>query len=171
LNYFSENNQKEIQDNKTTKKMAYAATSRFEELENANKELRAMLAVQAAQIERNKQTIYLYAGGLYNRREREIFEDYLEEQSVGDLEDELESIFPKTRQGILNDRRLTALEDKFQAREVALTEQLAVLEENLTQIFKERDDQLNEVEARLKEMEAKINAMEERQRERIGLNM
>lgn len=156
--------------------MAYAATSRFEELENANKELRAMLAVQAAQIERNKQTIYLYAGGLYNRRERRLFEDHLdilEEQGSDEngLEDELESIFPKTRQGILNERRLTELEGKFQAREEALTEQLAVLEETLTQIFKERDDQLNDVEARLKEMEAKINAMEERQRERIGLNM
>ena len=156
--------------------MAYAATSRFEELENANKELRAMLAVQAAQIERNKQTIYLYAGGFYNRRERRIFEDHLdilEEQGSDEngLEDELESIFPKTRQGILNERRLTELEGKFQEREEALTEQLAVLEETLTQIFKERDDQLNDVEARLKEMEAKINAMEERQRERIGLNM
>jgi len=155
--------------------MAYAATSRFEELENANKELRAMLAIQAAQIERNKQTIYLYAGGFYNRRERQIFEDHLdnleEQESSDDLEDELESIFPKTRQGILNERRLTELEGKFKAREEALTEQLTVLEENLTQIFKERDDQLNEVEARLKEMEAKINAMEERQRERIGLNM
>jgi hypothetical protein len=151
--------------------MAYAATSRFEELERDNKELRAILAAHAGQIERNKQTIYLYSGGLYNRREREIFENYLEDQSVGDLEDELESIFPKTRQGILNDRRLTALEDKFQAREVALTEQLAVLEENLTQIFKDRDEQLTEFENKLKEMEAKINAMEERQRERMGLNM
>ena len=151
--------------------MAYAATSRFEELERDNKELRAILAAHAGQIERNKQTIYLYAGGLYNRREREIFEDYLEDQSVGDLEDELESIFPKTRQGILNDRRLTALEDKFQAKEVALAEQLAVLEENLTQIFKDRDEQLTEFENKLKEMEAKINAMEERQRERMGLNM
>jgi hypothetical protein len=149
--------------------MAYAATSRFEELERDNKELRAILAAHSGQIERNKQTIYLYAGGLYNRREREIFEDYLEEQSVGDLEDELESIFPKTRQGILNDRRLTALEDKFQAHEVALTEQLAVLEENLTQIFKERDEQLTEFENKLKEMETKINAMEERQRERFAL--
>ena len=151
--------------------MAYAATSRFEELERDNKELRAILAAHAGQIERNKQTIYLYAGGLYNRREREIFEDYLEEQSVGDLEDELESIFPKTRQGILNDRRLTALEDKFQAKEVALAEQLAVLEENLTQIFKDRDEQLTEFENKLKELETKINAMEERQRERMGLNM
>jgi hypothetical protein len=99
--------------------------------------------------------------------------DILEEQGSDEngLEDELESIFPKTRQGILNERRLTELEGKFQAREEALTEQLAVLEETLTQIFKERDDQLNDVEARLKEMEAKINAMEERQRERIGLNM
>lgn len=153
--------------------MAYAATSRFEELERDNKELRAILAAHAGQIERNKQTIYLYAGGLYNRKERQLLEDHLEDQSVGenDLEDELESIFPKTRQGILNDRRLTALEDKFQAREVALTEQLAVLEENLTQIFKERDDQLTEFENKLNEMETKINAMEERQRERIGLNM
>ena len=151
--------------------MAYAATSRFEELERDNKELRAILAAHAGQIERNKQTIYLYAGGLYNRREREIFEDYLEDQSVGDLEDELESIFPKTRQGILNDRRLTALEDKFQAKEVALAEQLAVLEENLTQIFKDRDEQLTEFENKLKELETKINAMEERQRERMGLNM
>ena len=151
--------------------MAYAATSRFEELERDNKELRAILAAHAGQIERNKQTIYLYAGGLYNRRERQIFEDCLEEHSVGDMEDELESIFPKTRQGILNDRRLTALEDKFQAREVALTEQLAVLEENLTQIFKDRDEQLTEFENKLKELEAKINAMEERQRERMGLNM
>ena len=151
--------------------MAYAATSRFEELERDNKELRAILAAHAGQIERNKQTIYLYAGGLYNRREREIFEDYLEDQSVGDLEDELESIFPKTRQGILNERRLTALEDKFQAKEVALAEQLAVLEENLTQIFKDRDEQLTEFENKLKELETKINAMEERQRERMGLNM
>jgi hypothetical protein len=155
--------------------MAYAATSRFEELERDNKELRAILAVQAGQIERNKQTIYLYAGGLYNRKERQIFEHHLdnleEQETVDDLEDELGSIFPKTRQGILNERRLTALEDKFQAREVALTEQLAVLEENLTQIFKERDDQLTEFENKLNEMEAKINAMEERQRERIGLNM
>ena len=151
--------------------MAYAATSRFEELERDNKELRAILAAHAGQIERNKQTIYLYAGGLYNRREREIFEDYLEDQSVGDLEDELESIFPKTRQGILNERRLTALEDKFQAKEVALAEQLAVLEENLTQIFKDRDEQLTEFENKLKELETKINAMEQRQRERMGLNM
>jgi hypothetical protein len=154
--------------------MAYAATSRFEELERDNKELRAILAVQAGQIERNKQTIYLYAGGLYNRKERHIFEnhlDILEEQGSDEngLEDELQSIFPKTRQGILNDRRLTALEDKFQAREEALTEQLAVLEENLTQIFKERDEQLTEFENKLKEMEAKINAMEERQRERMQL--
>ena len=95
----------------------------------------------------------------------------MEDQSVGDLEDELESIFPKTRQGILNDRRLTALEDKFQAKEVALAEQLAVLEENLTQIFKDRDEQLTEFENKLKELETKINAMEERQRERMGLNM
>ena len=65
--------------------MAYAATSRFEELERDNKELRAILAAHAGQIERNKQTIYLYSGGLYNRREREIFENYLEDQSVGDL--------------------------------------------------------------------------------------
>jgi hypothetical protein len=153
--------------------MAYAATSRFEELEKDNKELRAILAFQAGQIERNKQTIYLYAGGFYNRKERQIFEDHLDnledQESADDFEDELESIFPKTRQGILNDRRLTALEDKFQAREVALTEQLAVLEETLTQIFKERDDQLTEFENKLKEMEAKINAMEERQRERIQL--
>ena len=150
--------------------MAYAATSRFEELEKDNKELRAILAAHAGQIERNKQTIYLYAGGLYNRRERRLFEDHLDNlEEQHSVDDELESIFPKTRQGILNDRRLTALEDKFQAREVALTEQLAVLEETLTQIFKERDDQLNDVEARLNEMEAKINAIEQRQLERMGL--
>jgi hypothetical protein len=161
--------------------MAYAATSRFEELENANasiqkenKELRAILAAHAGQIERNKQTIYLYAGGFYNRRERQLFEDHLdnmEDQSLDDnsLEDELESIFPKTRQVILNDRRLTELEGKFKAHEVALEEQLAVLEENLTQIFKERDEQLTEFETRLKELEIKINAMEERQRERMDL--
>jgi hypothetical protein len=150
--------------------MAYAATSRFEELERDNKELRAILAAHAGQIERNKQTIYLYSGGLYNRREREIFENYLEDQSVGDLEDELESIFPKTRQGILNDRRLTALEDKFEAREEALTEQLGLLEETLTKIFKERDEQLTEFENKLKELESKINAMEQRQWERLGLD-
>ena len=57
--------------------MAYAATSRFEELERDNKELRAILAVQAGQIERNKQTIYLYAGGFYNRKERKLFDHTL----------------------------------------------------------------------------------------------
>lgn len=154
--------------------MAYAATSRFEELEKDNKELRAILAAHAGQIERNKQTIYLYAGGFYNRKERKIFEDHLdnleEQQSADDLEDELESIFPKTRQGILNDRRLTALEDKFEAREEALTEQLGLLEETLTKIFKERDEQLTEFENKLKELESKINAMEQRQWERLGLD-
>ncbi len=155
--------------------MAYAATSRFEELEKENKELRAILAAHAGQIERNKQTIYLYAGGLYNRKERAALDEHLdimEEESFAEnnyFDDELESIFPKTRQGILHERRLTALESKFQEREEALTEQLAVLEENLTQIFKERDEQLTEFENKLKEMEAKINAMEERQRERLGL--
>jgi hypothetical protein len=151
--------------------MAYAATSRFEELEKDNKELRAILAAHAGQIERNKQTIYLYAGGLYNRRERAALDEHLEEQqSANDLEDELESIFPKTRQGILNDRRLTALEDKFEAREEALTEQLGLLEETLTKIFKERDEQLTEFENKLKELESKINAMEQRQWERLGLD-
>jgi hypothetical protein len=151
--------------------MAYAATSRFEELEKDNKELRAILAAHAGQIERNKQTIYLYAGGFYNRRERAALDEHLEEQqSANDLEDELESIFPKTRQGILNDRRLTALEDKFEAREEALTEQLGLLEETLTKIFKERDEQLTEFENKLKELESKINAMEQRQWERLGLD-
>ncbi len=164
--------------------MAYAVTSRFEELENANdsiqkdnKELRAMLAVQAGQIERTKQTIYLYAGGFYNRRERQIFEDHLdimEKQSFNEnynsyMEDELESIWPRTRQGILHERRLTTLEDKFQAREEALTEQLDLWEEHLIQMFKERDERMIEVENRLKEMEAKINAIEEQQRERLGM--
>jgi hypothetical protein len=166
--------------------MAYAATSRFEELENANvsiqkenKELRAILAAHAGQIRRNKQTIYLYAGGFYNRKERQIFEDHLnilEGQSFDEnyktyIEEEMELIWPTTRQGNIHEERLTALEDKFQAREEALAEQLAVLEENLTQIFRDRDEQLTEFETKLKEMEIKINAMEQRQLEKLGLDM
>jgi hypothetical protein len=158
--------------------MAYAATSRFEELEKENKELRAILAVHAGQIERNKQTIYLYAGGLYNRKERGILEDQLnnledqlfDEEYKTYIDDEIESVFPRTRQGILNERRLTALENKLQEHEESVIKQLEVLEDNLTQIFKERDEQLTEFERKLMEMETKINAMEQRQLERLGLN-
>jgi hypothetical protein len=157
--------------------MDYAATSRFEELENANasiqkenRELRAILACHTEKIERNKQTIQLYAGGFYNRRERQLFEDHLdilEEHSFDKnyksyIEDELESIFPRTQQGILHERRLTALEERFKERELTLREQLDLWEEQLIQIFKKRDEQLSEFEFKLKEMEIKINAMEER---------
>jgi hypothetical protein len=157
--------------------MAYAAASRFEVLENENKELRAILATHAGQIERNKQTIYLYAGGFYNRGEREILEyhlDILEEQSFDEnykspMEDELESIWPRTQQGILHERRLTALENKFEKREEELAEQLDLWEEHLIQMFKERDEQLTAIELRLGDMEMKINAMEKEQLERLGM--
>jgi vacuolar-type H+-ATPase subunit H len=157
--------------------MAYAVHLKLEELEKDNKELRTILEIQAGQIERNKQTIYLYAGGLYNRKEREILEDHLnilaeesfDEDYKTSIEDQIESVWPRTRQGIMDGTRLTALEEKIQAREEAFSHQLEVLEDNLTQIFKERDEQLTEFEAKLKEMETKINAMEKMQLERLGL--
>jgi hypothetical protein len=157
--------------------MAYAVHIKLEELEKDNKALRAMLADQAGKIERNKQTIYVYAGGLYNRKERAILEDHLnilEEASFDEdyrtsIQDQTESIWPRTREGIMNGRRITTLEEKIQEREEAFTKQLAVLEENLTQIFQERDEQLTLFETKLKEMETKINAMEKQQIERLGL--
>ena len=174
--------------------MAYAVHLKLEELEKDNKELRAMLAVQARQIDRNKQTIYAYAGGLYNRKELAILEDHLnimEGQTVDEdyrnyVEGVIDSICPRTRDGHMHEERLTgleekieaneeaftrltALEEKIQEREEAFTRQMAVLEDNLTQIFKERDEQLTEFETKLKDMETKINAMEKMQLERLGL--
>lgn len=159
--------------------MAYAVHIKLEELEKDNKALRAMLANQAGKIERNKQSIYAYAGGLYNRKERAILEDHLnlleeasfDEDYKASIQDQTESIWPRTPQGIMNERRLTALEEKIEAREEAFTRQMAVLEENLAQIFKERDEQLTEFETKLKDMETKINAMEKMQLERLGLNI
>jgi hypothetical protein len=157
--------------------MAYAVHIKLEELEKDNKALREMLANQAGKIERTKQTIYVYAGGLYNRKERAILEDHLnlleeasfDEDYKASIQDQTESIWPRTREGIMNGRRITTLEEKIQEREEAFTKQLAVLEENLTQIFQERDEQLTLFETKLKEMETKINAMEKQQIERLGL--
>lgn len=162
---------------KTNDKMAYAVHIKLEELEKDNKELRAMLEVQARKIERNKQSIYAYAGGLYNRKEVAILEDHLnimEGQTVDEdyrnyVEGVIDSICPRTQDGIMHEERLTALEEKIEAREEAFTCQMAVLEENLAQIFKERDEQLSVFETKLKEMETKINAMEKQQLERLGL--
>jgi hypothetical protein len=157
--------------------MAYAVHLKLEELEKDNKELRAMLTVQARQIERNKQTIYAYAGGFYTRKELALLEDHLnimEGQTVDEdyrnyVEEVIDSVYPRTRDGVMHEERLTGLEEKIQASEEAFTHQLEVLEDNLTQIFKERDEQLTEFETKLKEMETKINAMEKRQLERLGL--
>ena len=170
-----------VRDNnpKETDNMAYAVHIKLEELEKDNKALRAMLANQAGKIERNKQSIYAYAGGLYNRKELAILEDHLnimEGQPVDEdyrnyVEGVIDSIWPRTPQGNMNERRLTALEEKIEAREEAFTRQMAVLEENLAQIFKERDEQLTEFETKLKDMETKINAMEKMQLERLGLNI
>jgi hypothetical protein len=85
------------------------------------------------------------------------------------MEDELESIWPRTQQGILHERRLTALENKFEKREEELAEQLDLWEEHLIQMFKERDEQLTAIELRLGDMEMKINAMEKEQLERLGM--
>jgi chromosome segregation ATPase len=177
-----------------TTTMAYAVHLKLEELEKDNKELRAMLAIQARQIERNKQSIYAYAGGLYTRKELAILEDHLnimEGQTVDEdyrnyVEGVIDSICPRTRDSHKHEERLTeleekieasdeaftrltALEEKIQEREEAFTRQMAVLEDNLTQIFKERDEQLTEFETKLKDMETKINAMEKMQLERLGL--
>ena len=157
--------------------MAYAVHIKLEELEKDNKELRAMLEVQSRKIERNKQSIYAYAGGLYNRKEVAILEDHLnimEGQTVDEdyrnyVEGVIDSICPRTQDGHMHEERLTDLEEKIEAREEAFTRQMAVLEENLAQIFKERDEQLSVFETKLKEMETKINAMEKQQLERLGL--
>jgi len=164
-------------NNQKTDNMAYAVHIKLEELEKDNKELRAMLKVQAVQIERNKQTIYVYAGGLYNRGEREILEDHLniledesfDEEYKNSIQDQIESIFPRTRQGIMNGRHLKTLEEKIQEQEDVFVGQMEFLEENLTQIFKERDEKLTEFENKLNDMEMKINAMEKQQLERLGL--
>ena len=157
--------------------MAYAVHLKLEELEKDNKALRAMLANQAGKIERNKQSIYAYAGGLYNRKELAILEDHLnimEGQPVDEdyrnyVDGVIDSICPRTQDGHMHEERLTDLEEKIEAREEAFTRQMAVLEENLAQIFKERDEQLSVFETKLKEMETKINAMEKQQLERLGL--
>ena len=85
------------------------------------------------------------------------------------VEGVIDSICPRTQDGHMHEERLTDLEEKIEAREEAFTRQMAVLEENLAQIFKERDEQLSVFETKLKEMETKINAMEKQQLERLGL--
>ena len=154
--------------------MAYAVQNRFEELENQNKELRVIMAVQSGQIERNKEALEQLFGGLFHQTNQKGMIKYHMNRLLGVVEKEYideESIWPTTRQADKHEERLTALEDKIEKREEELTTQLAVLEETLTQIFRERDEELTDIELRLQEMENKINAMEKRQLERLGLNM
>jgi hypothetical protein len=176
--------------------MSYAVQIKLEELEKVNaavlkdnKELRHIIAAHAGQIERNKNALFQLFGGLYNPiTQKRILKQHLnsllgEDEAADEAADgaadglsslraePLEDIWPTTRQGDLHEERINALEEQFNERNDTLTEQLEVLEENLTQIFRERDDQLTLMETRLQEMEAKINAMEKNQLERLGLNM
>ena len=147
--------------------MAYAATSRFEELENANKELRAMLAVQAAQIERNTTTIYQLLGGLFNQRtQARILNVHMsglfvqdgasaceaahdeaahdeaavtsaseaahdEDDEAADEDEELENVWPTTRQGDEHSERLKEMEERFRK----LEEQVVAMEKRQLEKF------------------------------------
>ncbi len=168
---------KEVSNNnqQQTNEMAYVANYRMNELEKDNesinkdnKELRAILAVQEGQIERNTSVLKQLIYGLFHQGNQKGMIKHHMNRLLGVVEKETideESIWPTTRQADKHEDRLTALEEKLEKRE----EEMAVLEENLAHIFRERDEQLTEIELRLGDMEMKINAMEKQQLERLGM--
>ena len=134
--------------------MAYAVHIKLEELEKDNKELRAMLAVQATQIERNKQTIYQLLGGLFNQRtQARILNVHMsglfvqdgasaceaahdeaahdEDDEAADEDEELENVWPTTRQGDEHSERLKEMEERFRK----LEEQVVAMEKRQLEKF------------------------------------
>ena len=126
--------------------MAYAVHIKLEELEKDNKELRAMLAVQATQIERNKQTIYQLLGGLFNQRtQARILNVHMSGLFVQDgasaceaahdeaahEDEELENVWPTTRQGDEHSERLKEMEERFRK----LEEQVVAMEKRQLEKF------------------------------------
>ena len=147
--------------------MAYAVHIKLEELEKDNKELRAMLAVQAAQIERNTTTIHQLLGGLFNQRtQARILNVYMSGLFVEDgvSASACEAVTSKAA-----DTSEAADEDDDEAASEAADEDEEL--ENpwpTTRQGDEHSERLKEMEERFRKLEEQVVAMEKRQLEKFG---
>ena len=133
-------------------KMAYAVHSQLAVLQKENIELKQIIAAQAGQIERNTQAIYCLYGGLYNQTNQkntlkihlndlfgtsEAGTSAAEDDDSGSDDDE-EDIWPTTRQGDEQEKRLKESEER-----------LRCLEEQVDAMEKRQLEKLNKIENKL----------------------
>ena len=138
--------------------MAYAVHIKLEELEKNTAELKKIIAAQAAQINRNTTTIHQLLGGLFNQRtQARILNIYMsglfvedgvsaseaaaseaaasdddDEADASEAEDEeLENVWPTTRQGDEHSERLKEMEERFRK----LEEQVVAMEKRQLEKF------------------------------------
>ena len=134
--------------------MAYAVQTRLAELEKENRELRHIIAAHAGQIERNTQALYVLYGGLYNQKEQKNVlyghVNYLfgtsaaastsaaaagDEDADSESDDDVEDIWPTTRQGDEHEKWLKKSEER-----------LRCLEEQVVAMEKRQLEKINEIE-------------------------
>jgi len=166
--------------------MAYAVHIKLEELEKDNKELRAMLAVQAAQIERNTTTIHQLLGGLFNQRtQARILNVYMSGLFV---EDGVSASACETAKALTSAcEAVTSASEAVTSACEAVTSEAADDEDDdeaaseaadedeelenpwpTTRQGDEHSERLKEMEERFRKLEEQVVAMEKRQLEKFG---
>ena len=153
--------------------MAYAVHIKLEELEKENKELRTMLAVQAAQIERNTTPIHQLLGGLFNQRtQARILNVYMSGLFV---QDGASASACETAKALTSEAAVTsaceAADDEAAHDE---DDDEADEDEELENVWPttrqgdEHSERLKEMEERFRKLEEQVVAMEKRQLEKFG---
>jgi len=152
--------------------MAYAVHIKLEELEKDNKELRAMLAVQAAQIERNTTTIHQLLGGLFNQRtQARILNVYMSGLFV---EDGVSASACETAKALTSASEAVTSEAADDEDDDEAASEAADEDEELenpwptTRQGDEHSERLKEMEERFRKLEEQVVAMEKRQLEKFG---
>jgi hypothetical protein len=144
---FVKNTSDKTQPNKT--KMAYAIHTQLADLQKENFELKKIIAAHADQIARNTQAVCQLYGGLYNQSEqKQVLKGHLkslfgpnalEDDSESDIDDEDdEDIWPTTRQGDENEKRLKESEERLRR----LEEQIAAMEKRQLEKLKQMENKL-----------------------------
>lgn len=144
---FVKNTNDKTQPNKT--KMAYAIHIQLADLQKENVELKKIIAAHADQIARNTQAVCQLYGGLYNQtRQKQVLKGHLksllgpnaledDSESESDDEDD-EDIWPTTRQGDENEKRLKDSEERLRR----LEEQIAAMEKRQLEKLKQMENKL-----------------------------
>lgn len=159
--------------------MAYAVHIKLEELEKDNKELRAMLAVQAAQIERNTTTIHQLLGGLFNQRtQARILNVYMSglfvEDGVSASACETAKALTSASEAVTSACEAVTSEAADDEDDDEAASEAADEDEELenpwptTRQGDEHSERLKEMEERFRKLEEQVVAMEKRQLEKFG---